>query len=39
MLSIFTALADFLAFALFGLLPDSKLGTAVHFFIEDTIGM
>lgn len=36
MLSIFTKLADWLAFSLFGLLPDSKLGGAVHFFIEDT---
>lgn len=36
MLSVFTQLADFLAFTLFGLAPDSKLGGAVHFFIEDT---
>ena len=36
MLSIFTKLADWLAYSLFGLLPDSKLGAAVHFFIEDT---
>jgi uncharacterized protein len=36
MLSIFTKLADWLAYSLFGLVPDSKLGGAVHFFIEDT---
>lgn len=36
MLSIFTKLADWLAYSLFGLLPDSRLGGAVHFFIEDT---
>jgi uncharacterized membrane protein YraQ (UPF0718 family) len=36
MLTIFTELADWLAFALFGLAPHSKLGDAVHFFIEDT---
>lgn len=36
MLSIFTKLADWLAYSLFGLEPDSKLGGAVHFFIEDT---
>ena len=36
MLTIFTELADWLAFTLFGLAPDSKLGGAVHFFIEDT---
>ncbi|GAA4082222.1 hypothetical protein [Zhongshania borealis] len=36
MLSIFTTFADFIAFRLFGLLPSSKLGDAVHFFIEDT---
>jgi len=35
-LSIFTDLADWIAFALIGLAPDSKLGGAVHFFIEDT---
>jgi len=35
-LTIFTELADWLAFTLFGLAPDSKLGGAVHFFIEDT---
>ncbi|MBQ0711654.1 MAG: permease [Porticoccus sp.] len=36
MLSIFTKLADWLAYSVFGLVPDSKLGGAVHFFIEDT---
>lgn len=36
MLSIFTKLADWLAYSLFGLEPESKLGEAVHFFIEDT---
>jgi uncharacterized membrane protein YraQ (UPF0718 family) len=36
MLSIFTKLADWLAFSLLGFLPDSKRGGAVHFFIEDT---
>jgi uncharacterized protein len=36
MLAIFTELADFFAFTLFGLTPSSKLGDAVHFFIEDT---
>lgn len=36
MLSIFTKLADWVAYSVFGLVPDSKLGGAVHFFIEDT---
>lgn len=36
MLSMFSTLADYLAYAIFGLDPDSKLGGAVHFFIEDT---
>ena len=36
MLFIFTKLADWLAYSLLGLVPDSKLGGAVHFFIEDT---
>ena len=36
MLSIFTDLADWMAYTLFGLLPGSKLGGAIHFFIEDT---
>jgi len=36
MLTIFTELADWIAFTLFGLVPDSKSGGAVHFFIEDT---
>ena len=33
---IFTWLADFLAYSLFRLDPESKIGDAVHFFIEDT---
>jgi uncharacterized membrane protein YraQ (UPF0718 family) len=36
MLTIFTELADWLAYSLFGLAPDSKLGGSIHFFIEDT---
>ncbi|MDT8377040.1 MAG: permease [Mariprofundaceae bacterium] len=36
MLSVFTKLADWLTYSVFGLLPDSKPGEAVHFFIEDT---
>lgn len=36
MLIIFTHLADWLTYTLLGLVPDSKLGDAVHFFIEDT---
>lgn len=36
MLSVFTSLADCLAYSLFGLVPGSKLGGAVHFFVEDT---
>lgn len=36
MLSMFSTLADYLAYATFGLDPDSKLGGAIHFFIEDT---
>ncbi len=36
MLSIFTTLADWLAFSVFGLAPASHLGGAVHFFVEDT---
>lgn len=36
MLAIFTKFADWLAYSLFGLVPDSRLGAAVHFFIEDT---
>lgn len=36
MLTIFTELADWITFALFGLAPHSKLAGAVHFFIEDT---
>ena len=36
MLSIFATLADWLAYSVFGLVPGSKLGGAVSFFIEDT---
>lgn len=36
MLSIFTKLADWLTYDLFGLASDSKLGGSVQFFIEDT---
>lgn len=36
MLVIFTKLADWLAYTVLGLAPDSELGGAVHFFIEDT---
>ncbi|GAA4084657.1 permease [Zhongshania borealis] len=36
MLAIFTQLANFIAYTLFGLTPHSKLGDAVQFFIEDT---
>ena len=36
MLSIFTKLADWLTYSVFGLAADTKLGDAVHFFIEDT---
>jgi len=35
MFVIFTALADWIAFSLLGLAADSKLGDAVHFFVED----
>ncbi|WP_339676521.1 permease [uncultured Zhongshania sp.] len=36
MLSIFTKLADWLVYGVFGLVPDSKIGGAAHFFVEDT---
>ena len=36
MLSIFTKLADWLAYSVLGLEPGSKLGGSVQFFIEDT---
>ncbi len=36
MLAIFTVIADWLAYGLLGLSPESRLGSAVHFFIEDT---
>jgi uncharacterized membrane protein YraQ (UPF0718 family) len=35
-LAIFTTCADWLTYGLLGLAPDSKLGGAVQFFIEDT---
>jgi len=35
-LTIFTELADWITYALFGFAPHSKPGVAVHFFIEDT---
>ncbi len=35
MFAIFTRLADWLAYGIFGLDPASSLGHAVHFFIED----
>lgn len=33
---VFTLLADWLAYAVCGLSPESKLGSGVHFFVEDT---
>jgi len=36
MLSIFTKLADWLAYSVMGFVPESRLGGSVHFFIEDT---
>ncbi len=36
MFEIFTILADWLAYAILGLDPESRLGSAVHFFVEDT---
>ncbi len=36
MLAIFTTFADWIAFSLLGLVPGSRLGGAVQFFIEDT---
>lgn len=35
MFEIFTQLADWLTYTVLGLSPDSKLGDAAHFFIED----
>ena len=35
MLEIFTWFADWLAYSVLGLLPNTKLGGGVHFFIED----
>jgi uncharacterized protein len=35
MLSIFTKFSDWLVYSVLGFLPGSKLGGAVHFFIED----
>ena len=36
MFAIFTHLADWVAYSLLGLSASSKLGDAVHFFVEDT---
>ncbi|MBL4611089.1 MAG: permease [Pseudomonas sp.] len=36
MLEIFTTLATWLTYDLMGLSPQTKLGTSIHFFIEDT---
>lgn len=36
MFQIFTELASWLSFSVLGLSPDTKLGDALHFFIEDT---
>jgi uncharacterized membrane protein YraQ (UPF0718 family) len=36
MLSIFTDLADWLTYSVFGLAADTKLSGSIHFFIEDT---
>lgn len=36
MLEIFTLLASWLTYDLMGLSPEMKLGTSIHFFIEDT---
>ncbi len=36
MLEIFTLLANWLTYDLMGLNPETKLGTSIHFFIEDT---
>jgi uncharacterized membrane protein YraQ (UPF0718 family) len=33
---MFTKLADFLTYSILGLAPQSRLGGAIHFFIEDT---
>jgi uncharacterized membrane protein YraQ (UPF0718 family) len=35
-LSLFTQFADWLAYSIFGLSPESKWGSALQFFIEDT---
>lgn len=36
MLELFTHLANWLAYGLLGLNPDTRVGTSIHFFIEDT---
>ncbi|WP_372971097.1 permease [Marinobacter sp.] len=36
MLELFTYLANWLAYGLLGLNPDTRVGTSIHFFIEDT---
>ncbi|MDC7232017.1 MAG: permease [Spirochaetales bacterium] len=35
-MKLFTYIADFISYTVFGLSPGSKLGDSVHFFIEDT---
>ena len=35
MFELFTRLADWSAYGILGLTPDTPLGEAVHFFIED----
>lgn len=35
MLRVFTGLADWLVYRMMGLAPDTKLGDAMHFFVED----
>ncbi|RKY10704.1 MAG: permease [Planctomycetota bacterium] len=36
MLSIFTKLADWIIYSVFGMSPESKLADGLHFFVEDT---
>ena len=36
MFDVFTYFADWLAYQLIGLSPDTQLGEGIHFFIEDT---
>lgn len=35
-MEVFTYFADFLVYTLLGLIPESRLGAGVHFFVEDT---